>query len=88
MSLANPDRVRFYNDNPWPTTKDGTEMSSEASEKFPTLWVTGKGQWMLTDLSERHLDALMGALEAVGWFPSCPDDRASLQEIEMALFER
>lgn len=88
MSVANPDRVRFYNDNPWPTTKNGTEMVSEGSISLPILWVTGKGQWMLTGLTDRHLETLQGMLEAVGWSPSCPDDTQSMQELESALSER
>lgn len=50
MSLANPDR---------------TTVVSKDPVKPPTVWMTGSGQYMLTDLSERHLERLRDALDSV-----------------------
>jgi len=47
MSLANPDR---------------TTVVSKDVVRLPTVWMTGSGQYMLTDLSEEHLERLRDAL--------------------------
>ena len=62
MSLANPDRVRFYNDNPWPATKDGTEMASEGSESAQSGSQVDAPLFTLSGLSERDLWVLNEAL--------------------------
>lgn len=38
---------------------------TKALVKSPTVWMTGNGQYMLTDLSEGHLERLKDALDSV-----------------------
>jgi len=46
-------------------TEEGTGTASEALVKSPTVWMTGSGRYMLTDLSEGHLERLRDALDLV-----------------------
>jgi len=43
-------------------TEEGTNIASKALASPPTVWFTGSGQYMLTNLSEGHLTALLDAL--------------------------
>jgi len=46
-------------------TKEDTEMASTGAVELPTIRATGVGQYMLTGLSEAHLERLREALDRV-----------------------